>query len=229
MADNLLINFLENMPLASFMTRRSPISNKEAQTLYDIWERGETDEYGKHTIDNNVDPFHITSLTSKGYVRNIPSRYGQAQPSQLEFTEKGKEVIKKIILHKEISAFSKSSKKVDYEAICRAAALKSINDTAHKVASQKMRPSNWLLRLALRPYTEEHGYQHERTVPNPDEIAWELPQFAKTWRWIAQTDKGEQVIWAKNAYEATKKAHKQGYQVHRIEPAPPPDFVYGEE
>ena len=98
-----LIDFLQTIPLSSFVLRPSLISNKEAETLHNIWLRGDKDEYGKHIIPNEVDSMQIASLTSKGYLRNQPSRFAtkDLMPARLcEFTDRGKEIIKKIILFK---------------------------------------------------------------------------------------------------------------------------------
>lgn len=141
-----LVDFLQTLPFSSFMVPRSPISNKEAQTLYDIWTHGEKDEYGKYIVPEEADAFAITSLTTKGYMRNHASRFATRDlrsNKTCDFTDKGKDVIQKIILFKEQSAFEKSSNIVDYEAICRAKVLgpgKSVN----KVASKQRQPRNWL-------------------------------------------------------------------------------------
>jgi len=144
-----LMDFLQTMPLSSFIIHRSPISNKEAQTLYDIWLHGETDEYGKNIVPENVDPMQVTSLTTKGYIRNQPSRFATKDnvPERLcEFTSKGKDVIQKIILHKEKSAFDKSSSKhVDYEMICRSAELDALASDG-KTAASKQTNLNWFER-----------------------------------------------------------------------------------
>jgi len=142
-----LIDFLQVLPFSSFMVPRSPISNKEAQALYDIWEYGEKDEYGKYIVPIDVDSMHITSLTSKGYMSNHASRFatrGGNNPT-CDFTNKGKDVIQKIILFKEKSAFEKSSGIIDYESICRAE-IKSPK-TADKIASKRKQPRNWLERV----------------------------------------------------------------------------------
>lgn len=145
-----LLDFLQTMPLSSFMVTRSPISNKEAQTLYDIWLHGEKDEYGKNVVPEKADPMQVTSLTTKGYIRNQPSRYATTNTAVqrlCEFTNKGKDVIQKIILHKEQSSFDKSSSKhVDYEMICRPAALSALSFEG-KTASLHKNNSNWLEKI----------------------------------------------------------------------------------
>lgn len=147
-----LIDFLQTMPLSSFIIHRSPISNKEAQTLYDIWLHGKTDEYGKHIMPEKADPIQIASLTSKGYLRNHPGRFATrdgAIPRLCEFTTKGKDVIQKIILHKEKSSFEKSSSRyVDFEAICRAIEISELSSKG-KTASLNFRNLNWLSRCVV--------------------------------------------------------------------------------
>ncbi len=143
-----LVDFLQTLPFSSFMVPRSPISNKEAQTLYDIWTHGEKDEYGKYIVPEEADAFVITALTSKGYMRNHASRFATRDlrtNKTCDFTDKGKDVIQKIILFKEQSAFEKSSNRVDYEAICRASI--KVPKTTDKIASRQRQPRNWLERV----------------------------------------------------------------------------------
>lgn len=140
-----LLDFLQTMPLSSFTIQRSPISNKEAQTLYDIWLHGETDEYGKNVVPDKTDVMQVTSLTTKGYIRNQASRFATRDAPQrlCEFTNKGKDVIQKIILHKEKSSFDKSSSKhVDYEMICRSAEIAKLSSEG-KTASLRKKNLNW--------------------------------------------------------------------------------------
>lgn len=140
-----ILDLLQSLPLSSFMATRSLISNKEAQTLYNMWQTGDKDEYGKTIVDSEVDPMQIASLTSKGYVKNTPSRFSNSPIRLLEFTNKGKDVIKQIILHEETSAFEKKSGTIDYEAICRKTAKKI---PSSKVASQQLsQKHSWLQRL----------------------------------------------------------------------------------
>lgn len=143
-----LVDFLQTLPFASFMVPRSPISNKEAQALYDIWICGEKDEYGKYIVPDNIDALHITSLTSKGYMRNHASRFATKDlrtNKTCDFTDKGKSVIQKIILFKEQSAFEKSSNMIDYEAMCRAE-LK-VPKISGKISSRSREPHSWLERV----------------------------------------------------------------------------------
>jgi hypothetical protein len=147
-----LLDFLQTMPLSSFIIHRSPISNKEAQTLYDIWLHGEKDEYGKNIMPNEADPIQVASLTTKGYLRNHPSRFATRDnmPTRTcEFTEKGKDVIQKIILHKEKSSFEKSSSRyVDFESICRSIEISELASKG-KTASLNLKGANWLSRCIV--------------------------------------------------------------------------------
>ena len=141
-----LVDFLQTLPFSSFMVPRSPIANKEAQTLYDIWTHGEKDEYGKYIVPEEADAFAITSLTTKGYMRNHASRFATIDLRSNKtcyFTDKGKDVIQKIIRFKEQSAVEKSSGIIDYEANCRANVL-GPGKSANKVASKQRQPRNWL-------------------------------------------------------------------------------------
>ena len=148
-----LLEFLENLPMSSFAVDRDMLSNKEAQTLYDLWSKGETDEYVRLVVSSDIDPMHITSLTTKGYILNHPSRYviGRVPERALELTKKAKEVIQKIILHKEKSAFEKSSSAINYEAICRKEEADARKNSG-KVASRKHRTSgsNWFTRVTWK-------------------------------------------------------------------------------
>jgi len=120
------------------------------------WLHDKTDEYGKNIVPNDSDVMQITSLTTKGYIRNHPSRYATKEnmPGRTcEFTDKGKDVIKNIILHKEKSAFDKSSSRyLDYEAICRSAAIDKMKADG-KIASQMSRRLNWFERSIANELT----------------------------------------------------------------------------
>lgn len=143
-----IIDFLQVLPFSSFAVPRSPISNKEAQALYDIWTNGEKDEYGKYIVPEDIDAMYITSLTTKGYMRNHASRFATRDlktNKTCDFTDKGKDVIQKIILFKENSAFEKSSSIVDYESICGIDI--TVSGTSDKIASKQRQPRNWLERV----------------------------------------------------------------------------------
>ncbi len=150
-----LVDFLQTLPLSSFMIERNALSNKEAQTLYDLWSTGEVDEYGRLVVGTRVDPMQIASLTTKGYVSNHPNKYiiGRVPTRTLELTKKAKEVIRKIILHKEKSSFDKTSNIINYDAICREA--DKIKQTNGKIASRvHQKANNWLQRVSNGSNTE---------------------------------------------------------------------------
>jgi hypothetical protein len=143
-----LIDFLQTLPFSSYSVPRSAISNKEAQALYDIWTNGEKDEYGKYIVPEDIDGLHVTSLTTKGYMRNHASRFATRDlrtNKTCDFTDKGKSVIQKIILFKEKSSFGKSSSVVDYESIVRKEM--GIPDKIASKQTQCTEPRNWLERV----------------------------------------------------------------------------------
>lgn len=143
-----IMDLFQTFPLSSFVFNRSPISNKEAETLYDLWKNGPTDEYGKIVVGSEVDGTQIANLTTQGFIRNTRHN-NTASQRLLEITNKGKEVIKKIILHQEKSAFDKKSAKIDYESICRLAEMEEKHEG--KVASTQYKcPDNWLGNMVQR-------------------------------------------------------------------------------
>jgi DNA-binding MarR family transcriptional regulator len=114
-SQSIFFNFL---PLQSVNISRSPLSNKEAQTLYDIW-KSDKDVYGKFIVSDDIDSFQVSSLKTKGYVRAPDDRFNikESKVPYVEITDKGKQVIRNIILHTEKSALDKSSEVINYEAI----------------------------------------------------------------------------------------------------------------
>lgn len=114
-----LLEFINFLPLQAVVRKRAPLTNKEAQALYTIWE-GDKDRYGNILVPDDVDPMAVASLTTKGIIQSKPSMaavlggLGRA----VEITRVGKEIIRNIILYSEKNAFEKqSSKAVDYESI----------------------------------------------------------------------------------------------------------------
>jgi hypothetical protein len=118
-----LLDFINVFPLQSIqIIPRSPITDKEAKALFSVW-RGEKDSYGYLVVPEDVDPMVIASLTSKGMVKNKPmSRVGaEGIPVRtVEITDKGKTIIRNIILHSEKSSFEDDDFDFNYEFIHRA-------------------------------------------------------------------------------------------------------------
>ncbi len=118
-----ILDFINFFPLQAVDVRRAPLSNKEAQTLYQIWEGGR-DQWGNILIPDVADSSTVTSLMTKGYIEGSKSISSILQSNQrsVGITKKGKDIIRNIILMTEKSSFDEetSRKKVDYENIHRA-------------------------------------------------------------------------------------------------------------
>jgi len=133
-----ILDFINFFPLQAVDVRRAPLTNKEAQTLYTIWEN-DKDRYGNALIPKEVDSGIVARLISKGYIegtKNVASILESNQRS-VGITKKGKEIIRNIILMTEGNAFEDKGykKKIDYENIHRAL-------TGSKTAS------SWLSRIS---------------------------------------------------------------------------------
>ena len=113
-----ILDLISILPLQAIQ-RKAPITNKEAQTLVDIW-KSDKNEYGKHVVPKEVDAQSVLSLITKGYINNSFTRYSDAA----DFTTLGKETIKKIVLHSK-SVYSQKSGDIDYQSIY----LASLNDS----------------------------------------------------------------------------------------------------
>lgn len=144
-----LLDFINVIPLQSLVLfGRSPVSNKEATTLYNLWRESDRDLYGNIIIPTSSDPTAIAALTTKGMIKSKNS-FTIGDKRLLEITKKGKEIIKNIILHTERSAFDKSaSSVVDYESVYRL-----LNKQAStKTASKQQSPQSWFQRIIWRSY-----------------------------------------------------------------------------
>lgn len=140
-----LLDFINVLPLQSIqIVPRSPVTNKEAQALFGIW-NSDRDEYGNCIVPEDADPMTVAALTTKGMIKNKPiSRVGSGDmPIRLvEITDKGRHIVRNIILANEKSAFEKDHDDFDfkYEFIHRTA-------SNQKVASRiELHPQNWLQR-----------------------------------------------------------------------------------
>jgi len=114
-----LLDFINFLPLQAVVRRKSPITNKEAQTLLSIWE-SDKDQYGNLLIPEDVDATRVASLTSKGLIQTKPGMAAVlgGLGRSVEITKQGREIIRNIILHSENSSFDKvAGKKLDYESI----------------------------------------------------------------------------------------------------------------
>lgn len=148
-----LLDFINVFPLQSIqIVHRSPISDKEAKALFNVW-RSDKDSYGYHIVPSEIDPMMVASLTTKGMVKSKPlSRVGSdgLLTRTLEITDKGRTIIRNIILHAEKSAFEDSNDfDFQYEFIHRASMEQKKKDG--KVAFSQNRLShlfhqNWVQR-----------------------------------------------------------------------------------
>ena len=115
-----MLDFINYLPQSAIKMIRSPITNKEAQTLFDIWGNGEKDAYGGIVIPEETDSMIVAALMSKGLIENKGSIASIVATNQrtVQISAKGKEVIKNIVLYKEKSVFEKQAdKELDYESI----------------------------------------------------------------------------------------------------------------
>lgn len=114
-----ILDLLNILPLQGIIIKRSPLSNKEAKTLFKIWNSDKNDK-GHFLVPQELDATQIASLTTKGMVKAVNSGYelvmGDYQPA-LEITPKGKAIIRNIILFSEKSSFENKSGDFDYESI----------------------------------------------------------------------------------------------------------------
>ncbi len=145
------------LPGRLMLALKSPISNKEAKALMQLWgvEDKDKDQYGRITVPNTIDGEVVASLATKGYLTTSGSRsaiVSQKDAAAVSFTKKAKDAIKKIILHAENSSFE-ADEEPDYESIM---ILAETNDckVEGKVASRQLPPApshpNWLQRAVWK-------------------------------------------------------------------------------
>jgi len=140
-----ILDFINFFPLKSVNVRRSPISNKEAQAIYAIWE-SDRDNWGNPLVPEDLDPMIVSGLITKGYLegmRNVASVLDTGSRS-VTITKKGKDIVRNIVLLTESNTFDKESKYknvVDYEGIHRA-----LTDGAPTTAEAKT-ASSWLQKI----------------------------------------------------------------------------------
>jgi hypothetical protein len=130
-----LLDFINFFPLQALHVRRSPVSDKEAKTLYEMF-KSDRDPYGRIVVPSHVDSQQISTLASKGLLNTtgIGTR-------TVEITAKGKEVIRNIILFAERSQFEKSSEEINYDSIYRRA-LGGDEVKEAKIASSWLKKAN---------------------------------------------------------------------------------------
>ena len=88
------------LPLNAIDNSRDALTRKESNTLYELWKNGKRVD-GKIMRSNDVDRIVLIALKNKGYILS--------DDITIEFTKKGKEIIKKIILGTEDNIFKKKA------------------------------------------------------------------------------------------------------------------------
>ena len=90
------------LPLSAIDTRRDVLTKEEADALFNLWkEASETN--GRFSIPLNADRMKMAALRTKGYI--------ESDSISIDFTQKGKEAIKQIVLSSEENTFKKKAKK----------------------------------------------------------------------------------------------------------------------
>lgn len=90
------------LPTSAMDHTRYQLLPKEADALHDIWLNARQIIQGKFLKTADMDSMVLLSLTNKGYIT--------LDGSYINFTDLGKEAIKKIVLNSEKSAFEKQGK-----------------------------------------------------------------------------------------------------------------------
>jgi len=135
-----LLDFINFFPLQAIKIHRAPLSNKEAQTLFSIWE-GDRDNDGNIVLSNDIDSMQVATLKTKGLIRSKPSMASilSGNANLIEITKQGQDVIRNIVLYTEKNAFEKkSAKDIDYESIFVAMTDNpAISTESQKIASKE--------------------------------------------------------------------------------------------
>ena len=115
-----LMNLFDMLSGENSLLFSSPVSNKEAQTLYDIWRHSNKDEYGRIRVPEGTDSFTLSSLADKRMIRKVDMRLANVGRHPLvEITKEGQQIIRDIILHTEKSSFEGDKNHINYEKIYR--------------------------------------------------------------------------------------------------------------
>lgn len=110
------------IPLPNLTQRGGMVSEREARALYDIF-KSERDEHGEIILPDSIDTLVVAALTTKGYLKNNPSRMvvGRMPLRTVSFTDKARGLIRNLILFTEKSAFDKKMDPMgDRESFIRA-------------------------------------------------------------------------------------------------------------
>lgn len=119
---------------------KPPLTNEEAQYLYDIWKQGSRDHFGRIVISSYMPC--INTLKSKGILQTDHILNGLA----IKITTKGKDIIKQMVLYGEKSSLDNDNGQINYEQIYRN--LGKIQKQSNKIASVfNSNNDNWLKKI----------------------------------------------------------------------------------
>jgi len=88
------------LPLGAIDNTRDALTSSESDMLFNLWKTAEK-QSGKLAIPLDVDRIMLASLKIKGYIEH--------DGYLIDFTKRGKDVIKNIILGKEQNTFQKKA------------------------------------------------------------------------------------------------------------------------
>ena len=115
-----LLDFINIFPLQAIIVRhQSPVSNKEAQTLFNIWNT-DRDNDGDFVVPQDADATSVASLTTKGMINSHNIGFIDNPARKVKITDKGANIIRNIILFTEKSRYEKDHKSINYESIHQA-------------------------------------------------------------------------------------------------------------
>jgi len=132
-------SILDLLNLLSPVEIKPPLSNPEAQSLYNIWKSGKRDSFGRIMLSSSDD--NIRSLKEKDILQISQALNSLA----VSITPRGKEIIRQIILYGEKSALDFDQEPMDYNKIYRSS--KGIPKLASKIACSLDSSGSWLKRI----------------------------------------------------------------------------------
>jgi len=146
-------SLLSTLPVKAVPMNMAPVSNKEAQALFEIW-NSKKDQNGNPIVPEGVNENLLMGLARRGILELTyglePKTFRQVHTVRLGSV--AEKVIKNIILAAETSQFENKQAALDYELIHRAALMGNLGKQADgKTAAVNQqsedRTSNWFSRL----------------------------------------------------------------------------------
>ncbi len=89
------------LPLSAIDASRDVLNTVESEMLFTLWKKAEK-QYGKATLPLDVDRMIVSSLKIKGYIEH--------DGGLIDFTKRGREAIRQILLGEEENTFQKKAK-----------------------------------------------------------------------------------------------------------------------